>query len=433
MPDYYPLLTRALAGLDPNTDEARQAVYDRARQALLKQLRGVSPPLAEAEVTRERLALEDAIKRADSEVVRKEEAAAAKQAPAGPPPLRTRQPQRPPVPLRPPVRMPPSDRPRLPGEGAKAPADQPPRPGRAPGARAMDLDSVGDAGPPPAAEAPAAADEQPRPRPLRVGSGRIMRDGQRRAMQARMLVGGLIVVLLLVAVGLGYMNRGRILALLGIGPGATVTTDVKAPDRVATEPAATPAPAPAPAPPGAVPPVGQRAVLYEENPAGGEQLQTFVGTAVWRTETVSPGPGQPPDIGLRAEIQIPDRNMSAVVTIRRNPDRNLPASHTIEVQFSAPNDPFGGVASTPGMRLKSSETAQGLPLAGLVVKVMPGFFLIGLSAVDADREQNLQLLRERTWFDVPFVYNNGRRAVLAFEKGTPGERAVNEALAAWSK
>jgi hypothetical protein len=289
----------------------------------------------------------------------------------------------------------------------------------------MDLDSVPDAGEPSAPP----SDDQTRPRPLRVGSGRIMRDGQRRAMQARMLVGGLVALLLLVAVALGYMNRERIYALLGLGT-SSVTTEVKTPDRVATEPAKPTTPAPTPS---AVPPVGQRAVLYEENPAGGDQLQTFVGTAVWRSETVSPGPGQPPEIGLRAEIQIPDRNMSAVVTIRRNPDKNLPASHTIEVQFSTPNDPFGGVASTPGVRLKSSETAQGQPLLGLVVRVMPGFFLVGLSAVDTDRDQNLQLLRERAWFDVPFVYNNGRRAVLAFEKGTPGERAINEALAAWSK
>jgi hypothetical protein len=432
MPDYYPLLTRALAGLDPNTDEARQAVYNRARQALLKQLRGVSPPLAEAEITRERLALEDAIKRVDGEVGQKEKEAAtvAARAPASPPPLRTRQPQRPAVPLRPPARAAPSDRPRPPGEGSRPPGDA--RPDRQPPTRAMDLDGVSDAGPL-AAEPPTATDEQPRPRSLRVGSGRMMRDGQRRAMQARLLVGGLVVLLLLVAAGLGYMNRERIYAFLGLGAAPTVTIDAKAPDRVTTEPATTtPAPAPT-SPPSAVPPVGQRAVLYEENPAGGDQLQTFVGTAVWRTETVSPGPGQPPEIGLRAEIQIPDRSLSAVVTIRRNPDKNLPASHTIEVQFSAPNDPFGGVSSTPGMRLKSSETAQGLPLVGLVVKVMPGFFLIGLSAVETDREQNIQLLRERSWFDIPFVYNNGRRAVLAFEKGTPGERAVNEALAAWDK
>jgi hypothetical protein len=119
------------------------------------------------------------------------------------------------------------------------------------------------------------------------------------------------------------------------------------------------------------------------------------------------------------------------MTIRRNPDPNLPASHTIEIQFNTPNDPFGGVSNVPGVRLKTSETAQGAPLAALVVRVTPGFFLVGLSAVDTDREQNVQFLRERPWFDIPFVYNNGRRAVLAFEKGTPGERAINEALASW--
>ena len=85
----------------------------------------------------------------------------------------------------------------------------------------------------------------------------------------------------------------------------------------------------------------------------------------------------------------------------------------------------------PGVRLKTSEAAQGTPLSALVVRVTPGFFLVGLSALDSDREQNIQFLRERSWFDIPFVYNNGRRAVLAFEKGTPGERAINEALAAW--
>jgi hypothetical protein len=173
-------------------------------------------------------------------------------------------------------------------------------------------------------------------------------------------------------------------------------------------------------------------VLYEENPgASGQQLQTFVGTAVWKTETVNPGPGRPPELGLRVEVEVPDRKMTVTISIRRNPDQTLPASHTIEVQFATPGDPFGGVANLPGIRAKTTETAQGAPLVGLVVRVMPGFFLVGLSAIDADREQNLSLLRERGWLDVPFVYNNGRRAVLVIEKGTPGERAVNEAVAAW--
>ena len=34
---------------------------------------------------------------------------------------------------------------------------------------------------------------------------------------------------------------------------------------------------------------------------------------------------------------------------------------------------------------------------------------------------------------MPMVYTNGRRAILAMEKGTPGERVFNEAFAAWGK
>jgi hypothetical protein len=66
MTDYLPLLTRAVANLD-NNPEARRKVYDRARQALLAQLRAMNPPLAEAEITRERLALEEAIRRLDQQ------------------------------------------------------------------------------------------------------------------------------------------------------------------------------------------------------------------------------------------------------------------------------------------------------------------------------------------------------------------------------
>jgi hypothetical protein len=67
------------------------------------------------------------------------------------------------------------------------------------------------------------------------------------------------------------------------------------------------------------------------------------------------------------------------------------------------------------------------------VKVTNGFFLIGLSAVETDRERNIQLLKERAWFDIPVVYTNNRRAILALEKGNPGERAFEEAFTAWEQ
>jgi hypothetical protein len=69
----------------------------------------------------------------------------------------------------------------------------------------------------------------------------------------------------------------------------------------------------------------------------------------------------------------------------------------------------------------------------LAVKVTDGYFLIGLSAVDTEMQRNLVLLKERPWFDVPIVYTDGRRAILAVEKGTPGERAFRDAFAAWKQ
>ena len=50
------------------------------------------------------------------------------------------------------------------------------------------------------------------------------------------------------------------------------------------------------------------------------------------------------------------------------------------------------------------------------MKVTPSSYLIGLSNQEADKERNLQLLEERGWFDIPVIYNNNRRAILAMEK-----------------
>ena len=66
MTDYYPLIARAVAGLEKNTGDARRALYERARAALVAQLRSVSPALSESDVTRERLALEEAVRIAES-------------------------------------------------------------------------------------------------------------------------------------------------------------------------------------------------------------------------------------------------------------------------------------------------------------------------------------------------------------------------------
>ena len=182
-----------------------------------------------------------------------------------------------------------------------------------------------------------------------------------------------------------------------------------------------------------VAPVAQRVVLYDEDPSDPKGRQ-YVGSVIWRTEQIKASGNQKADIAVRADIDIPDRKFKMTMSFRRNTDSSLPASHTAELTFILPPDfSGGGVGNVPGILMKSNEQARGTPLAGLAVKVTDGFFLVGLSNVDADRARNLQLLKERSWFDIPLVYANQRRAIIAIEKGAPGERAFNEAFAAWGE
>jgi hypothetical protein len=187
--------------------------------------------------------------------------------------------------------------------------------------------------------------------------------------------------------------------------------------------------------PGAAPAadVAQKVVLYEEDPSN-PQGKRFVGSVTWRTETVSPGPGLAPELAIRADVEIPERRMRMTWSMRRNTDKALPASHTIEIMFTLPADfPEGGIQNVPGVLVKQNEQTRGVPLAGLAVKVTNGFFLVGLNSSEVDLARNIALLKERPWFDIPIVYNTGKRALLAIEKGTPGERAFDDAFRAWGQ
>jgi hypothetical protein len=174
-------------------------------------------------------------------------------------------------------------------------------------------------------------------------------------------------------------------------------------------------------------PRAQRAALYEEDPAddGGKR---YAGSVVWETERASPN--QP--LAVRAQLEIPERRLSMTMSLRSNPDKILPASLTVEIVFKVPEDfPFGGISNVLGIVMKESEEMPGAPLAVAGVEITSGVFLIGLSAIDSETKSNRELLEDRPWFDIPIVYENRRRAILAIEKGPPGEAAFKEAFATW--
>jgi hypothetical protein len=193
------------------------------------------------------------------------------------------------------------------------------------------------------------------------------------------------------------------------------------------------APAPAAVGDQTAPAVAQRVVLYEEDPSD-PHGKRYVGSAIWRTETISVGSEIAPEVAVRADAEIPERGMTVTWSLRRNTDKALPASFTIETIFKLSADFHGGgIADVPGILTKQAEQARGTELAGQAIKVTEGFFLIGLSAGDTDVQRNEQLLKDRPWFDIPIVYTNGGRALLAMEKGPPGARAFAEAFAVWKK
>lgn len=413
MTDYRPLLSRAIAGLDPNTGEARRAIYDRARTALVNQLRGINPPLSEGDITRERLALEDAIRKVEAE------ATASRTAPPAPAPRAPRAETAPPA---------------NPAPAAPAAADQPyeeESPEAEPPLRDPRMPRGGDPrGPRPPRQEPNLRPRAPRGR----APADFARAEARRASRTKFVVFGIILLLLLLAGAVGYIHRDRIMAIVkGFGgqqqtaqqaetpPASQNKADDRLPQQQNQQNPANPA----------VQPAGdtRRAFLFEENP-GSQQFTTIAGSVSWRTETVSPGPDKAPELGVRIDVDIPERKMQVTITIRRNPDTSLPATHYVEIQFTG-NDNFGGVAQVPVMRMKNNEAAQGIPLAGISIRVMQGFFLIGLSAAETDRDRNLQVMKTLNWLDIPFIYNNGRRAVVTFEKGAAGEKVLAEAFAAW--
>jgi hypothetical protein len=525
MTDYHPLIARAVDGLARNSGEARRALYERARAALVAQLRAVEPALSESDITKERLALEEAIRKVEAEAARKalseprsairsERPAAAAASPAAEDP--GAQPQQDDTPT-------PAD--------AAQPAPKPSARARILGARTSSLtqqglkgfrnvvseaDDLGAAttraaqtardtresyGPAAAgfrqrfslaedwSAAPAArepsephfddeavepAEDEPQElhgleSPYELGDEPALTEDDRPLRGARpqppradelaeesyeqprppRSYGGMIrtaVLLLIVVVvaAAAFEFRSNIAGVYQFFTQArsrapiqvTEPTDTapKLDGRVPQEAAPGQAQAPAGAPsPQAGPAVAQRAVLYEADP-NDPQGKRFAGSVVWRTETVSPGPGLAPELVVRADIAIPERHLTVTWSLRRNTDKALPASHTIEVMFNLPADfSGGGIANVPGILMKDSEEVRGLPLAGLAVKVTNGFFLVGLNAVDADMQRNIQLLKARPWFDILIVYNNNSRAILTMEKGPPGERAFADAFKAWGQ
>jgi hypothetical protein len=543
MADYYSLLAKAVSNLPKAGPEpARKAIYDRARKALVRQLRSLGPALSEADIAREEAALEAAIGKLEGQF-----APAAptppSSAPARPSPSSSPGPAAPrPSSYVPPPRPAPSAA--APPPGARIPmpdtplarpvapprpaSSQPPerasasasaaaqRPSYAPSsaaARPLPAAPLGLRPPPPARYAPPLAARRAEPRyeadPSPLGppaADEFVDDGyaptveasdQERAEAIGAADSGLrpsapgrlerprrgAAVWVLTALVIGVVLSVAVFAFLWrqnpqdlaikepvatptaeatAGPakiiervGGAPATPTAAETPVATEtpaaaatPAATPSPVassaasaaatPAPtaaattAPPAATPgvAVAARAAMLVAVAADPQKPAVSLGSVVW--STIPAAPGQPATVAVKAEADIPDLKMHAVMTLRKNADPSLPASHTIDLRVTfADGAEIKGIKDMRVPMMRRDDPPSQDALSGVRVKISDSYFLVGLNRGDAETAHNVDLMANRGWFDFPMLLNDDRIAKLTFEKGADGERVVNEALAAW--
>jgi hypothetical protein len=512
MADYYSLLSRAVGNL-PKTSPAaaRRAIYDRARQALISQLRSLKPPLPETDIAREENALDAAVARLEAEF----ESASAPAPllkppttrPSAPPPAPVAAPAPPPQPPRAPPIV--AARPAAPVISAAPPLEAQRGSVAPPGATltkpapivapALRSPPIAEAAPAPLVAAEASGsngpDNAPRIQASMDAEGppsppvRAETDGMRPSAPTSVepsrsnpwpWIALAVVVGLVGSVAIAaFLSRDRPQDLATkdtpetAGTGTPTPTGPKIGERVGGSPTptasatptpagsatpdATPTPTPTPTPtasasptpsatPAATPTttatpaaggatpaaisVAARAAMLVAVSGDPQKPAVSLGSVVW--SSVAANPGQPGSSGFKAEIDIPDLKMHASVTMRKNVDQSLPASHTVDLRVT-----FDDGSSVKGVKdigmpmMRRDDPPAADALLGVRVKINDSYFLVGLNRADSDLARNVDEIATRGWFDFPLLLSDDRIAKLTFEKGPDGERIVNDAVAGW--
>ncbi len=403
MADYYPLLSKAVAGLDPGTQEARQSIYDRARMALTRQMASMDPPVAQPVIDREIAALDAVVQRIEREV-------------AGLDPEEPEIPSEPVIPAvspRPQVMRRDTAKSRKPMVAvglalgfvaviaiatlAFLRRNEPP----AVAQRPLPMTPI-----PPAAPAQAPAKTVDRVQPG-ASEAPARNETPARAPQAV------------------------------VQPTPTPGTPPTAPPTAQTPSS----PQTAPPQPGIAAPeasarpqiaVANRMALILEGKEDPQKLEVKQGTVVWRTEMVSGGQGQPLQQAIQAVAEAPELRLRAEITIQKNRDAAFPASHTVQVRFSfLGQSEIGAVQSLSQIEFRQSENQPGYPLAGQGIAVMENVFLVALAQIEPSQSRNIEMMRARPLIYMEFQLVGGRRGAMVLEKGVSGQQVFEDAFRNW--
>ena len=198
-------------------------------------------------------------------------------------------------------------------------------------------------------------------------------------------------------------------------PDADTTTEVARLDDTTTDPVASPD--------------GARAFLVRE-PVGNADPERRTGGVTWSVVEESPGGELPPEPAIRGEVTLPD-GTGLELTLKRNGETSLPASHLITIIFASPDGEEARVDELALVGFKDSLQVAARPLIAVPAKITDEIFLVGLNNLGTAIQSNLELMGNEAFMDMNFVFANGRRATLTLEKGEAGEGVFAEVLSAW--
>jgi hypothetical protein len=156
------------------------------------------------------------------------------------------------------------------------------------------------------------------------------------------------------------------------------------------------------------------------------------GTVRWWLAREPAADGGPPEPVIHAEASIPGRDLQLRMTISRNTDSTLAASHIIELVFTRPEKFHGGgIDRILQFSTRDTTGSTGEPLIAMSARLTETNFIVELDQDKEAIETNLDLLRHGQWIDVPLLSKSGLRAMFSLKSELPDNQLAGQFFDSW--